>query len=137
MTVFFTARDMYDVFVPYCRSLALDRDIGPHFVATGTCARLTTTGPDGVLVIDARRDPAFLVSGKATQHARPDIEFCVPADDIHSFWLGRCDLLLALHQQDVSLRGPRAKLAELLRVFRLADGRYLTHLYSTGRQHLT
>jgi hypothetical protein len=134
--MFFTSQEMYNVFEPYYQALTLDAEIGPKLVAVNTCVRLVHHNPKAVFVLDARRDPAMVLIGRGAGCARPELEFELPADDIHAFWLGQLNLPLALECPRTAATGPSDKLRQLLRVFDLADGRYRAHLYAIGRHEL-
>jgi hypothetical protein len=134
--IFFTPEEMYGVLVPYYWSLMLDREIGPKLAATDTCVRLVHRNPDAAFVVDARRDPPMVAAGAGAWRVRPDVQVQVDSDAIHALWLGALTVPLALHEARSTVVGPVHRLAAVLDVLVMADGRYLTHLYSIGRPEL-
>lgn len=134
--IFFGPEEMYGVLMPYYWSLVLDREIGPKLAATDTCVRLVHRNPSTVFVLDARRDPAMLAVGAGAWRIRPDVQFDVESDDIHALWLGVLAAPSALRAARSTVAGPVHRLTAVLDVLHMADGRYLSHLYSIGRPEL-
>lgn len=134
--IFFTPREMYGVLVPYYWSLMLDREIGPKLAATDTCVRLVHRNPAAVFVLDGRRDPPMLAVGAKARRIRADVQFDVESDDVHALWLGTLTAPLALRRTSSTVAGPVHRLAAVLDVLGMAEGRYLTHLYAIGRPEL-
>jgi hypothetical protein len=89
--------------------------------------RITTTGPDALLVVDGRAVPPRFTTGTGAI-GKVDVGLSLPADVLHNVWMGKTrlrDAYLAgkMHLDSSPLKA-LSLLTSLLDMFRFVEGLY-------------
>ncbi len=84
--------------------------------------KLTTSGPAGEILVNARYNPIRTVVGPSP--VAPELEIIVPADDLHLILLGKLGLFKAVTGGSVKVKGPVFKTAALGPLFQRGQDVY-------------
>ena len=97
--------------------------------------RITTTGPDTILVVDGRSVPPRFLSGK-TPEGKVDVGLILAADTLHNVWLGKIGLRDAYLAGKMRLDSNPLKalslMTGLLEMFRFVESLYPSVLKRRG-----
>jgi putative sterol carrier protein len=97
--------------------------------------RITTTGPDAILVVDGRATPPRFTTGSAPA-GKVDIGLSLATDVLHNVWLGKIRLRDAYLAGKVHLDSNPLKalslMTSLLEMFRFVEGLYPDALKQRG-----
>jgi putative sterol carrier protein len=89
--------------------------------------RITTTGPDAILVVDGRAVPPRFTTGTDAT-GKVDVGLSLPADVLHNVWMGKIRLRDAYMAGKMHLDSNPLKalslMTSLLEMFRFVEGLY-------------
>ncbi|MEX5635380.1 hypothetical protein [Parafrankia sp. FMc2] len=133
MTAFRSTEEIYEVLLPFYRSLIADPVVGPKLAQTKTSFRIRHFEPEAVFLLDATKDTLLLSSGAEADGSAAEVELEMSGTDGNRFWLGKLNLPIALARKKIKVAGGVTKLLGLVPALQPAYVLYAAHLEQLGR----
>lgn len=118
MPVFSSSKQFYDTIGELMERAKTDPVVGPKIAKSGVVIRFRYTDPEAQTTINAKVKPtqpgAFVDVINGASNLTPDIEMTMPADLAHQFWQGKLNLVQALAQKKIIMKGNQLKVLGLL-----------------------
>ncbi len=118
MPVFQDSKQFYDTIGELMERAKNDPVVGPKIAKSGVIIQFRYTDPDAVTTVNAKAKPtqagAFVDVINGPTNLKPDIEMTMAADLAHQFWQGKLNLVQALAQKKIILKGNQLKVLGLL-----------------------
>ena len=92
--------------------------------------RFNCTEPEGIIVINGRRNPAAVTYGE--DRIRPEVEISLPADTLHNILLGDTKITKALSNGEMKVTGSVHKALAVTDLFRRCQEIYPEVLIDQG-----
>lgn len=140
MPVFSSSKQFYDTIGELMQRAKTDPIVGPKIAKSGVIIQFRYTDPDAVTTVNAKAKPtqpgAFVDVFNGTTTLKPDIEMTMPADIAHQFWQGKLNLVQALAQKKIILKGNQLKVLGLLPAVEPLYKKYPALLQEKGLEKL-
>lgn len=118
MPIFENSQQFYDTIGELMDRAKTDPVVGPKIAKSGVIIQFKYTNPDAMTTINAKSKPtqpgAFVDVINGPCDLKPDIEMIMAADLAHQFWQGKLNLVQALAQKKIILKGNQLKVLGLL-----------------------
>lgn len=118
MPVFKDSQQFYDTVGELMQRAKTDPQVGPKIAKSGVVIQFKYTDPDAMTTVNAKTKPtqpgAYVDVFNGPSDLKPDIEMTMAADLAHQFWQGKLNLVQALAQKKIILKGNQLKVLGLL-----------------------
>lgn len=118
MPVFKDSQQFYDTVGELMQRAKMDPVIGQKIAKSGVILQFKYTDPEAVTTVNAKSKPtqpgAYVDVINGPTDLKPDIEMSMAADTAHMFWQGKVNLVQALAQKKIILKGNQLKVLGLL-----------------------
>lgn len=118
MPVFSNTKQFYDTVGELMQRAKTDPVVGPKIAKSGVILQFRYSDPEAVTTVNAKTKPtqpgAFVDVINGPTDLKPDIEMTMAADTAHMFWQGKVNLVQALAQKKIILKGNQLKVLGLL-----------------------
>ncbi|MCC7161540.1 MAG: SCP2 sterol-binding domain-containing protein [Anaerolineae bacterium] len=118
MSVFENSQQFYDTVGELMQRAKSDPVVGPKIAKSGVIIQFKYTDPEAVTTVNAKAKPtqpgAYVDVINGPTDLKPDIEMTMAADTAHMFWQGKVNLVQALAQKKIILKGNQLKVLGLL-----------------------
>lgn len=118
MPVFQDSQQFYDTVGELMQRAKTDPQVGPKIAKSGVVIQFKYTDPEAMTTVNAKTKPtqpgAYVDVFNGPSDLKPDIEMTMAADLAHQFWQGKLNLVQALAQKKIILKGNQLKVLGLL-----------------------
>jgi hypothetical protein len=122
MPVFATDEQLYSVLQSVFERLAANPKQLESFTRSNLVIRMNFTDPTAEVLLDGRQPPLEVFYGP--RPGKANMEFTLPADLLHSIWLGEESSSQAFFSGRIKTRGNFMKAMQLMDLFREAERVY-------------
>lgn len=118
MPVFKDSEQFYATVGELMQRAKLDPQVGPKIAKSGVILQFKYSDPEAMTTVNAKAKPtqpgAYVDVFNGPTDLKPDIEMTMAADTAHMFWQGKVNLVQALAQKKIILKGNQLKVLGLL-----------------------
>lgn len=118
MPVFKDSQQFYDTVGELMQRAKTDPQVGPKIAKSGVVLQFKYSDPEAMTTVNAKSKPtqpgAYVDVINGPTDLKPDIEMTMAADTAHMFWQGKVNLVQALAQKKIVLKGNQLKVLGLL-----------------------
>jgi hypothetical protein len=122
MAVFESDQQLYDVLQGVFERLNAEPGKLASFTRSNLVIRLTFTDPTAEILLDGRQPPMEVFYGP--RPGKANLEFTMPADLLHSIWLGEESTSGAFFAGRIKSKGSLLQASHLIELFREAENVY-------------
>ncbi|MBC7473534.1 MAG: SCP2 sterol-binding domain-containing protein [Candidatus Sericytochromatia bacterium] len=135
MPVFENSQILESILYNFFLELVQNKSISDKLLAHKVTLRFNYSEPDLSIFIDCKENnqPQVFVNKNDLE---PEIDLSMSADTAHKFWLGKVNLVAAITQKKISVKGSIPKLLMLLPAISPAYKMYPEYLKRIERQDL-
>lgn len=118
MPVFKDSQQFYETVGELMQRAKMDPVIGQKIAKSGVILQFKYSDPEAMTTVNAKSKPtqpgAYVDVINGPTDLKPDIEMTMAADTAHMFWQGKVNLVQALAQKKIVLKGNQLKVLGLL-----------------------
>lgn len=118
MPIFQDSQQFYDTVGELMQRAKTDPQVGPKIAKSGVILQFKYSDPEAMTTVNAKSKPtqpgAYVDVINGPTDLKPDIEMTMAADTAHMFWQGKVNLVQALAQKKIILKGNQLKVLGLL-----------------------